>query len=144
MKAKISSVLVALVFFLSCSPDLSDDAIPYTPFTEVFVNLNLPQNFILQSDGNYKYIGGGVKGIILYRVNANKFRAFERNCSYQPNAACATVEVHVSGLYMEDTCCGSVFSMAGLPQGGPAWRELRQYDAKVIGNEVIVTDAVIN
>ncbi|MFN3839525.1 MAG: hypothetical protein ACK4RF_02360 [Cyclobacteriaceae bacterium] len=127
-----------------CSPDLSDDPIPPATFADIFINLSLPENLSLNTDGASKYFNGGVRGIIVYRVNSSTYRAFERNCSYQPNNACATVGVHVSTLFMEDSCCGSTFNFQGDPTGGPAWRPLRQYHTILNGNELTVTDEVVN
>ncbi|HYF68598.1 MAG TPA: hypothetical protein VD884_10695 [Ohtaekwangia sp.] len=136
-------VTPALFVLMDCSSDMNDDPIPYNAFEDIIVNLSLPTYFDLHADGNYKYINGGVKGIILYRVNSTTFRAFERTCSYEPNAACATVDVNITRAYMEDTCCNSTFNFDGEPLGGPAWRRLRQYETQIFGGQVIITDEVI-
>ncbi|QOI96989.1 MAG: hypothetical protein HRU69_05560 [Flammeovirgaceae bacterium] len=142
--SKSRASVLALAAFLNCSPDLTDDPIPPATFADIFINLNLPENLVLNTDGNSKYFNGGVRGIIVHRVNASTYRAFERNCSFQPNEACATVGVHISTLYMEDSCCGSTFNFNGDPTGGPAWRPLRQYQTILSGNELTVTDEVVN
>jgi hypothetical protein len=129
----------------SCGGDLSDDPIPLPTFPDLQLNLSLPSNFALQSTRGYKLIGEGVRGIILYRKNASSVLAFERNCSYQPNEACATTEVHTSGLFMSDPCCGSTFRFEdGNPTGGVAWRPLQQYSTTLSGNTLTITSQVIN
>ena len=75
--------LVLLVSFSSCKPE-EDAEVPYIPFEDVVVNLSLPEYFVLQSTGGYKYIGGGVKGIILYRKDAQTIYAFERTVPSNP------------------------------------------------------------
>jgi hypothetical protein len=137
--------LLLLPLIASCSGDRVDDPIPVQQFPDIVVNLSLPDNASLQIDGGYKYINdGGVRGIILYRFNSSTFLAYERNCSFQPISACATVEVHSSGLFMEDPCCASMFGLAdGFPTGGPAWRPLLQYQTIVDGGQVTITDDVI-
>lgn len=139
------NIWIALVIVLmSCEPDRSDDPIPYTPFADIIINLNLPQYSALYADGGYVTIGGGVRGIILYRLNSSSYFAYERNCSFHPNDACATVDVDISGLYMIDPCCGSTFSFAtGMPTGGIAWRPLRQYQTSLNLNELTITDEVV-
>ncbi len=138
------SMVVGFLVIASCGSDLSDDAIPLPSFADLQLNLSLPSNFALQATGGYKLIGDGVRGIILYRKNASTVLAFERNCSYQPNDACATVEVHTSGLFMNDPCCGSTFRFEdGNPTGGVAWRPLQQYSATLSGNTLTVTSQVI-
>ncbi len=129
----------------SCSGDRVDDPIPFKQFPDITINISLPKYFSLQTDGGYIYINdGGVRGIILYRFNSTTYLAYERTCSFQPNSACSTVEVHSSQLFMHDPCCSSMFNLEdGYPTGGPAWRPLLQYTAIVDGGQVTVTDDVI-
>jgi len=141
-----TSVLVVLSFS-SCAPDVSDDAIPFLPFADFVVNLNLPEYASLKYDGGYKYINKdvGVRGVILYRKNATTYIAYERNSSYHPNEACATVEVHSSGLYIIDICSNSIFDFnTGNPTSGPAIRPLRQYLVVLTAFEVTITDDIVN
>lgn len=129
---------------VGCTPVLSDDDIPWQPFDVIHINLNLPEFIRLKMDGNYQYIGGGVRGLILYRKNASNYITYERNCSFQPNSACATVDVHVSTLYMLCPCCSSTFDLTtGLPTGGQAWRPLRRYETSLNGSELIITDRIV-
>ena len=139
----LTILLTALL--LCCTPDLFDDPIPIVFFQPVEINLALPQYTDLNTVG-YIYISGnaGVRGIILHKKNASTYLAFERNCSYQPNQACATVNVHTSSLFMEDVCCNSTFSWDGLPTGGIAWRPLRQYQTILNGNQLTITDEILN
>jgi hypothetical protein len=134
-----------LVFLLACSNELFDSPIPEAIFEDIVINVSNPEYNNLHTLG-YVYVGGdaGVRGIILYKENTNTYRAFERNCSYQPNDACATVDVHISTLFMQDSCCGSTFGWDGNPTGGVAWRPLRQYQTFLDGNMLTITDEVIN
>ncbi|MBL7859170.1 MAG: hypothetical protein JNM57_15865 [Cyclobacteriaceae bacterium] len=140
-------VLMMAFILTGCEPDQSDDPIPYVPFSDITLNLNLPENIGLISDGGHKLISsslGGVQGIILYRKNSSAYYAFERNCSYQPAGACVTVEVHSSNLYMIDPCCSSIFSFPeGNPNGGPAWRPLRKYATYLNGSTLTITDEIV-
>ncbi len=133
---------VLLLVALSCNSDLVDDPIPRRDFPNIIITLsNYPP---LISDGGYILVNdGGVRGIILYRKNSTTYLAFERNCTFQPNDACATVDVHVSTLFMQDTCCGSSFNFEGKPTGGPAWRPLQQYETSLSSNTLTITDLII-
>ena len=138
---------IALLIFLSCSPELSDDPIPPIIFEDIVLTLTLPENINLNKDGGYRdlslaYPNGGVRGIIVYRKNAITYLAFEKNCSYLPNEAGSTVDVHSSTLYMLDASCGSTFNWDGNPTGGPAWRPLRQYETILNGVQLTITDVV--
>lgn len=146
LRRQLTKVAVIIVLFVvGCSPDLSDDPIPYQAFPAFTINLNLPLYHSLNTDGGWKYTDdGGVRGIIIYRQNASTYIAYERNCSYQPNGACATIEVHNSNLYLEDPCCGSSFDFSsGLPTGGPAWRPLNKYETILNGSDLTITDQLV-
>lgn len=131
---------------LACQPDQSDDPIPIVPFNDFVMNLSAPEYQPLQVNGGYKEVNSiGVRGVIVYRLDVSTFKAFERNCSYRPNEACATVNVHSSNLYMVDPCCNSSFSFPdGMPSGGLAIRPLRQYATALVGAELTITDEIIN
>lgn len=127
---------------------MSDDPIPYIPFDDIVINLTLPQYISLKNVGGYYELTGndqGVRGIIIYRKSASVYLAYEKNCSFRPNEACATVDVDGSTLYMTDTCCGSSFSFSdGSPISGPAWRPLRQYLTFLNGFELTITDEIVD
>ena len=137
--------VLTLLAILGCKPELTDDPIPWQPFDVIQINLNLPQYISLKSDATHVYLNnGGVRGIIVYHRSGNDYLAFERNCSFEPNSACATVEVHVSTLYMFCPCCSSTFDFtSGYPTGGPAWRPLRQYETSLNGSTLTITDQVV-
>ena len=140
--ARISLILVGL---LGCTPDMYDDPVPYQPFPDIQLNLNLPQNIGLKSVGATLSVEGGVRGIIIYCLNTGVYRAYERNCTFHPNDACATVNVDASKLFMVDPCCGSNFEFSnGNPSGGVASRPLVQYSATYDGAVLRITDEVIN
>lgn len=134
-----------LIIISACSPQRSDDPVPFIPFVDIVVNLNLPEFIALRSDGGYVQVNGGVRGIILYRANSSTYIAYERNCSFHPNEACATVNVHNSGLFMVDPCCNSNFNFSdGNPTGGPAWRPLIRYRTQLSGLTLTISSEVIN
>lgn len=141
-----TKLVIALLFVAGCSRDLSDDEIPPSSFPDIVIDLSLPSNIALASKGGYKEVNeGGVRGIIVYCEDIGVYHAYERNCSYTPNQACATVNVDASKLFMTDPCCSSMFDFStGQPIGGPAWRPLRQYQATANGVELIITENVIN
>lgn len=147
MTIRASSLIIILALF-SCEPNLVDDPIPFVSFNDVVINLSFPEFINLNKDGGFKDINNqnaGVRGIIIYRKSSTTYLAFEKNCSYHPNEACATVEVHASGLFMTDPCCGSSFNFDdGLPNGGPAWRPLRQYRTQLNGSVLTITEEILN
>lgn len=148
MIIRTSKLVVVLSIFFSCEPQLVDDPIPFATFDDIIINLSFPDYIALNNDGGFKAINdqnAGVRGIIVYRQSASSYYAYERNCSFHPNEACATVEVHSSGLFMTDPCCTSTFGFSGgMPTGGPAWRPLRQYRTQLNSNVLTITDEVLD
>lgn len=139
-----STLLFTIFSYIGCSDEFVDGEIPPATFNDIFINLDLPQYSDLTIDGGYILLNEGVRGIILYRVNGSQYNAFERNCSYDPFAACSTVEVHSSGLFIDDPCCGSSFSLQdGTPTGGPARIALRRYKIEKSGRNLTITDEPI-
>lgn len=143
MARKYKLFIITVLF--ACSSDLTDDPIPPALFDDIVMQLTLPQYVSLNTKGYYEFSNAGVRGIIIYRKDAAEYVAFERNCSYHPNDACATVNVDISGLFLTDPCCGSIFDFAsGNPTGGVAWRPLRQYRTHLDGTVLTITDEVVN
>lgn len=143
MNIKTIGCWVFILSLASCGRDLSDDPIPRANFPDITINLNLQEYQSLNTTG-YKAISGGVRGIII-RKEGSTYIAYERNCSYRPSEACATVDVHTSGLFMIDSCCGSSFNFSdGSPSGGPAWRPLNRYYTQLTGTTLTITDEIIN
>lgn len=141
----LSRWIFVLIVLASCEPDPYDDPVPYTPFPDIILNLNLPQNIGLKTPGVSLAIGGGVRGIIVYCKQPNDYVAYERNCTFHPNDACATVNVDVSTLFLVDPCCNSTFDLAtGAPTGGVAIRPLVQYATSFDGLYLTITDERID
>jgi len=137
------SVLL-LTSIISCSDEFSQGEIPPATFSDIVINLDLPQYQDLQFDNGHITLGQGVRGIILYRVNASKYNAFEVNCSYQPFEACASVRVDQSNLFLRDDCCGSFFDPDdGFPTNGPATLPLRRYTVNLQGRILTITDDIL-
>jgi hypothetical protein len=141
---KIKLCLLLLVPVMT-SYGQPDEPIPLASFTEISINITFPQYRPLANDGGFVEIDGGVRGIIVYRVDASTFIAYERNCTYQAGAACAQVEVDLSRLFLIDRCCGSNFSFSdGYPTKGPASYALRRYRTDLAGSTLTITDEVVN
>ena len=122
-------ILIIAAFFYGCNKDR--DFIP-----DVFVNFQIPASEVggvgqaIYTNNNY-----GVKGIIIYRINSNQYKAFDRACSFEPYSNCA-VEVNdlKSPSHMLDSCCNSMFLLDdGTPFNGPALLPLKQYQTNFDG-----------
>jgi hypothetical protein len=109
-------------------------------FVDETINLNNFEYNTLNNIGGYVYLEGGVRGIILYRQSPDVFRAFERNCPYQPMDECANISVDESTFFMIDSCCNSTFDFDGNPTGGPARFPLLEYSVVVNQNFLTITN----
>ncbi|WP_224995405.1 hypothetical protein [Cesiribacter sp. SM1] len=139
-KIKIN-LLVLCSFLLLIAAGCSSEDEPRTeiPFVTVDVEFNLQDLRYQELHTNgWIYMNGGVRGLIIIKDSNNRYLAFERTCPYHPQESCAQVEVHSSGFYMIDDCCGSRFDKAGNVTTGPAQQPLLQYTTYQNGNYLII------
>ena len=73
-------------------------------------------------------------------TSQNEYKAYDRNCTYQPTETNAVVSFHTSGFYLEDTSCGSVYDTDGFPTGGPAEFPLKEYQVSLAGDILFITN----
>ncbi|BDD05979.1 hypothetical protein [Aureibacter tunicatorum] len=77
----------------------------------------------------------GVRGIIIYKVNASTYRAFEKNCSYLPQdpTSTASVDESIFKIKCQNESCLSTFDMStGQLFTGPASKGLYAYTTSII------------
>ena len=145
-----SFLLLHFSFLLISACGAKNEAQPLIPYAPVNLSLNLTnqQYAALRTDNGAVVLpvkgpagDGGVKGVIVVRQNAGTYLAFERNCPYQPYAACAIVSLdRNSRLFMRDSCCNSQFDLRGQITGGPAPSSLKQYSTSVQGGLLNITN----
>ena len=126
-----------LLVAIGCEPAIEDSGVPNV-YVNLEINLNDIDNAPLQMIGGFIYAQGGSRGIIVLRESQNNYKAFDRNCTYQPKDACAIVDMHSSGFYMEDDCCASTFNLSGFPTGGPAEFPLKEYSISLSGDLLFI------
>ncbi len=72
MKNSLMMMAGMLLLWAGCSSDYSDEAIAPVTFSDQVMNLSLPEYADLNSKG-FKYISGGVRGIIIVK-NGSQYR----------------------------------------------------------------------
>ena len=99
--------ILASLFFLvlACERAIEESGVPNVLVNEE-VNLEDIDNIALKQVGGYIYILGGVKGIIVRHESQNIYKAYDRNCTFQPLDAAAVVNIESSGFYIDN--CGSI------------------------------------
>jgi nitrite reductase/ring-hydroxylating ferredoxin subunit len=125
--------LLVLIPAFSCKKDKEKPVIPY-----VYVNIQLyPNTLDYIPISGWVYVTGGYRGLIVYRMTEGEFLAFERTCPYDPDRACARVQVETSGITAVDSCCGSQYILTdGSPIKGPSVYSLQQYQTSYNGDQL--------
>lgn len=104
-----------------------------TSAVDVYLNLQLPGNSVLNTPGNWIYIGAGTRGIIVYNTGSG-FKAYERTCTFDPSQSTAVVEVLNDNVTAVDSTCGSKFSIIdGSVINPPASNALQTYRTEFDG-----------
>jgi len=132
-------VFLSITLIFSCGND-DEVEIPY-----VYVNFSINPGSIeygdLEIPGNFAYVTGGYKGIIIYHYTQNVFIAYERACTHDPLEPGAQVKVDEGMLLMECPVCGSGFLLTnGSRFEGPATQALRTYQTYYDGNLLYVSN----
>ena len=127
----LAAIIVLLLVFPGCGKD-RQTAIPY-----VYVNLELhPNTLDYIGVGSYKYVNGGYRGIVIYRLLPDEFRVYERCCPFDPEKTGAQVSVDPSFFTATDPVCTSKFSLLdGSPISGPSPYSLLQYRYSFDGDD---------
>ena len=133
-------LLFSFVFFCNCKKDQNDERVPYVP-VNIVLNTSDPLFVKLNAPGAWAYVNGGSRGIVIYRLSLDDFRAYDRHCPYQPNNTCGKVSVNTSQIMAVDSCCGSEFVLTdGTVAKQPASRPLTQYSTSFDGNRLLISN----
>ena len=138
MKKLVIIIFGLVLWFYSCRP-YRHEILPYVP-VNFTVYLTDPGFMVLQNPSTYVYVTGGIAGIILYRLDAMTFLAYDRACPYDWDLT--TDLLMVNGLTISCASCGSLFSILdGTVIRGPSRFGLLPYKATFNGhNRVTVTN----
>ena len=125
-------ILMAILFYGCKKGD--DNGVPIVD-VDIYIYTSNPSFINLNAVGGWVYITGGVRGILVYRQSISDFKAYDRNCTYNSNDACAIVYVDASNIIATDTCCNSQFSIYdGSVLQAPAGVPLKTYNTTFDGN----------
>lgn len=144
--------LFAFLFTLLVLPSCKDNTptgqvfIPDVP-VNITVNTDLPLHFHLKNPGQYSYLEGGNRGVLLIHNFDNQYYALERTCTFESDASCAVIHVDSSNFQLRcggyakgewTPCCASKFAFDGNVLEAPARFPLRQYSVFVNGGLITV------
>jgi len=134
-------IILGLIFLVfSCRP-YRHEILPYES-VNFTVYLTDPGFTTLQNPSTYIYVTGGIAGIILYRLDAMTFLAYDRACPYDWDLTTDRLNVDTNGLTISHATCGSIFSILnGTVIKGPSNYGLLPYKTVFNGhNKVTVTN----
>ena len=128
-------IILSLVIIL---PGCRKDKQPQIPY--VYVNYQLyPNSLDYIPIGGHKYLTGGYRGIVIYRLLDDQFAVYERCCPNDPEKTNAKVTVMSSGSTCIDSVCMSKFIlMNGTPYEGPSPFSLMQYRYTFDGETLLI------
>lgn len=130
-------LMLASVAFNSCTKG-NASGIPYVPVNYQLTVSN-PEFSPLLAVGGWLYIGGGSRGIIIYRFSPDEFRAYDRHCTFQVTENCRTSMDNTDITAVDTECCDSKFLIVdGAPIAGPAAVGLHQYNTSFDGNTLLI------
>lgn len=100
-----------------------------------------PKLIRLSSPGGAVMLTGyGVAGIVIYRTNAGGYVAYDRCSTVNPEKKCA-VELDDPSFTVTDKCSGAKYLLEdGTPVKAPAKTSLKNYNTRVSGNSIQVTN----
>lgn len=125
----ILATLLSVTLVISCKKEEQAPEIPYV-YVNFQINPNTTEYINLNAVGGWETVFGGYQGILIYRMSANEFVAFDRACPYDPLVKGAQVRVDESSITCTCPVCGSKFIMTdGTPYGGPSHFPMKQYSA---------------
>tara|TARA_R110002049_G_scaffold163790_2_gene329771 strand:- start:1298 stop:1675 length:378 start_codon:yes stop_codon:yes gene_type:complete len=123
---------------MGCKDEFTGSNIP-SVIVNIYISTQDPEFIDLTIPTGWVYVTGGSRGIIIYRVNQDEFKAYDRHCTFDPTSSCGIVEMDLSNVTLSDACCGSIFSVfSGIPNQGPAVQRLREYQTSFDGTTLRV------
>lgn len=135
-------VLLSGIFFqASCGKEQVEDEIPY-----VYVNFEINPNSIaygnLNIPGNWTYVTGGYKGIIIYHTAVkDEYIAYERTCPHDPLEQGSQLTVEDNQTIISCGSCESRYLILdGSRFDGPAVRSLKRYQTHFDGTYLHVSN----
>ncbi len=111
MKIHLFLIVSLLLITGSCKKNKTNP-VPNIPF-DITIDINLPSYSSLISVGNWAYVSGGSRGIIVYRKAADQFVAFDRHSPADPNGTCSQPLYPDKSNFLNliDSCSSARFSL---------------------------------
>ncbi|MCK0129967.1 hypothetical protein MWU59_00480 [Flavobacteriaceae bacterium F08102] len=136
-----NSLILLLICCISACGD-TEDGNPFLPNVAVnqTVYLSNPSNNALLFTGGYVEIGGGIKGIVIYRGAGDQFYAYDLACPHLTPNECSKMVIE-DAFYMVCTCDETKFALGlgGAPQSGTKYAA-KQYKVTKSGETLLINN----
>ena len=118
-------VLIAFMVLIMVSCNKEDDH--PVPYVRVDLEINVIHYNLSNPGMSAQFEGHGYRGIFVYRVSMDEFRAYDRACTYSPHTCTLNISED-NAVLVGAECSESVYSLLdGYPLEGPANYPLREY-----------------
>lgn len=122
---------IAITTLTACESDEQNNILPRVQVNETLILTN-PEFINLQVAGGWSYANGGISGLIIYNLNGNTFKAWERSCPHLKPSSCTRMTVENS-FKMKCPCDQSEFNILnGSPLTAGINYGAREYKAVLI------------
>jgi len=124
-------IICGCMFSLMCLN--SCEVVTPVPVANVNFTTSIYSNGLVHL-GGHAYFTGAIKGLIVYRVDMNNFKAYDRACSYDwKDDGYVTLDTANTFLLICDKCHSTFNILNGYPIGDvKAEAPLREYNAIMI------------
>ncbi len=125
---RLAAILLALAVLYSCDKD-REHPVPYVHVNFDFNIIHYNLNSVGSSHQFSQAESGGYRGIMVYRVSMDQFRAFDRACPCDPHHCMVSI-LPDNPVLAHDPCCESTFLLIdGSVVEGEAQFPLKEYQA---------------
>ena len=128
--------ILATLTLSSCRKDDNESGVPFVP-VDITININLPEYNALAVPSGWVNVGGGSRGILIYRASPSDFIAYDRHCPYQSQDLCAIIMQDNNVIAVDMDCCQTHYLITdGSVTQGPGSLPLHRYNTTFNGSQL--------
>ncbi len=138
------AVLLPAIMATSCNKDDENNEVD-VGYVNIVINPNSTEYLELNTVGGWLYLIANPpsRGVIVYRLSQDEFKAYERTPPHKPDECCRDgicTRLIVDFPFVEDTCLSQDFQILDGSPIAPATRSLIQYRTFYDGSVLRITN----